>query len=113
MFKPAQLSEMPVYQNEITNTESLTTNEFARNLRKSLGLSQRMFAKALGISEKTVEKWEQGANPIQGAASRLLYLIDQDHSLMDKLYRFNVSEQKENPEYLIKRENRTNENPDS
>lgn len=72
-----------------------------------------MFSKALGISEKTVEKWEQGANPIKGAASRLLYLIDQDHSLMDKLYRFKVSAQKESPEYLVKRENRTNVISDS
>lgn len=90
MSKLAHLSQMPVYRNEITDTEHVTTNEFAKKLRKSLGLSQRMFAKALGISEKTVEKWEQGVNPIKGTASRLLYLIDQDHSLMDKLYQFNV-----------------------
>ncbi|MBF0579615.1 helix-turn-helix domain-containing protein [Erysipelotrichaceae bacterium RD49] len=112
MFKLAHLSQMPVYRNEITDTESITTNEFAKKLRKSLGLSQRMFSKALGISEKTVEKWEQGANPIKGAASRLLYLIDQDHSLIDKLYRFKVSEQKESSEYLIKREDKTDVDKD-
>ena len=49
-------------------------------------MSQSLFAEILGISEKTVEKWEQGANPVKGAASRLLYLLDKNKELINDLY---------------------------
>ncbi|WP_363321284.1 helix-turn-helix domain-containing protein, partial [Faecalibaculum rodentium] len=45
---------MPVCKNEFTNTEAITTNDFAKALRQKLGLSQRMMAKMLGLSEKTI-----------------------------------------------------------
>lgn len=56
-----------------------------------------MMAKMLGISEKTIEKWEQGANPIKGAASRILYLLDRHPDLVSELYRF----KKEMPKHLV------------
>ncbi len=53
--------------------------------RKSLNLSQRALANALGVSTRTVEAWEAGRNEPSGAARHLLYLFDCDHSLVDKL----------------------------
>ena len=53
--------------------------------RKSLNLSQRALANALGVSTRTVEAWEAGRNVPSGAARHLLYLFDCDHSLVDKL----------------------------
>ncbi|WP_301007449.1 helix-turn-helix domain-containing protein [Faecalibaculum rodentium] len=82
------VKKMPVCKNEFTNTEAITTNDFAKALRQKLGLSQRMMAKMLGLSEKTIEKWEQGANPIKGAASRILYLLDRHPELLNELYQF-------------------------
>ncbi|WP_300957629.1 helix-turn-helix domain-containing protein [Faecalibaculum rodentium] len=82
------VKKMPVCKNEFTNTEAITTNDFAKALRQKLGLSQRMMAKMLGLSEKTIEKWEQGVNPIKGAASRILYLLDRHPELLNELYQF-------------------------
>lgn len=82
------VKKMPVCKNEFTNTEVITTNDFAKALRQKLGLSQRMMAKMLGLSEKTIEKWEQGVNPIKGAASRILYLLDRHPELLNELYQF-------------------------
>lgn len=53
--------------------------------RKSLNLSQRGLAAALGVSARTVEAWESGKNLPSGAAQHLLYLFDCDHSLVDRL----------------------------
>ena len=53
--------------------------------RKSLNLSQRALASALGVSTRTVEAWEAGRNEPSGAARHLLYLFDCDHSLVDRL----------------------------
>ncbi|WP_276814299.1 helix-turn-helix domain-containing protein [Faecalibaculum rodentium] len=91
MFDIEALKKMPVCKNEFTNTEEITTNSFAKALRQKLGLSQRMMAKMLGLSEKTIEKWEQGANPIKGAASRTLYLLDRHPELVSELYQFRKS----------------------
>lgn len=49
---------------------------FVKSLREKLGLTQYVFAKMLHVSKKTVEKWEQGGNPIKGGDAALLYLLN-------------------------------------
>lgn len=53
--------------------------------RKVLNLSQKGLAAALGVSPRTVEAWEAGINVPSGAAQRLLYLFECDHSLVERL----------------------------
>jgi putative transcriptional regulator len=62
-------------------------------LRNQIGLSQVLFAKALGISVKTVESWESGINSPSGIALRMLDLIKKDHNLLEK---FNVVQSGQN-----------------
>jgi putative transcriptional regulator len=47
-----------------------------RSLRMRLGLSQRAFAGALNVSDKTVKAWEQGVNTPSGPALRLLQIVE-------------------------------------
>ena len=54
-------------------------------IRKDRGIRQEELALALGVSPRTVEAWEAGKNVPSGAAQRLLYLLEQDHSLIDRL----------------------------
>lgn len=65
---------------------STVNNETLKILRNDLNLSQAKFANIIGVSKKTVEKWEQGANPIQGPTARLIYLIMNDHSIIKRIY---------------------------
>jgi len=53
--------------------------------RKSLNLTQSAFAFAIGVSTGTVEAWETGKNEPSGIACRLLHLLDEDHSLLERL----------------------------
>ena len=46
--------------------------------RKTLGLSQMLFARFLGVSVKTVRAWEQGTNTPQEIACRLMDEIQHD-----------------------------------
>ena len=55
-----------------------------KRIRRSTGLSQRLFAGYLGVSGKTVEAWESGINTPSGAASRLLTMMEMDTSLTEK-----------------------------
>lgn len=53
--------------------------------RAELNLSQRALASVLGVSVRTVEAWEAGRNVPSGAARHLLFLLDSDHSLVQRL----------------------------
>jgi putative transcriptional regulator len=47
-------------------------------------MTQRLFAEALGVSVKTVEAWETGTNSPSGVANRMLGLLMQDNTLLEK-----------------------------
>lgn len=54
-------------------------------IRKSLNMTQKSFADVLGVSKRTVEAWEAGKTNPTPTAKKLIYLIDQDHSVISKL----------------------------
>lgn len=54
-------------------------------VRKDLSLTQRAFAAVLGVSCRTVEAWESGRSNPSPTARKLIYLIREDHSLVQKL----------------------------
>ena len=57
--------------------------EQIKRIRKSTGMSQKVFASYMGVSDKTVEVWEAGTNHPSGAASRLLSMMEMDEHLVD------------------------------
>ena len=61
----------------ITPIETFTAAEI-KEIRKSTGFTQSLFAQYMGVSLKTVEAWEAGINQPNGAASRLLSLTKKD-----------------------------------
>lgn len=71
---------------EMPEFNDLVNEKFVKQLRNDLGFSQQVFANSIGVSKKAVEKWEQGANPVLGPTARLLYLINEDKSIMSKIY---------------------------
>ena len=58
-------------------------SEQVRAVRKSTGLSQSLFALALGVTPMTVRNWEQGRGEPKGAATRLLDVIQEDASVVE------------------------------
>ena len=60
------------------------SDDIAR-LRRNLNMSQRGLAAAIGVSSRTVEAWETGKSSPSGVATRMLYLIDNDNTLIQRL----------------------------
>lgn len=58
-------------------------SEDVKQIRKNTGLSQKLFASYLGVSNKTVEAWERGINQPSGAASRMLHMMEMDSHLIE------------------------------
>ena len=64
----------------------MTPEQFKEN-RKSLGMSQRELARALGgVNERTLRRWETGEIDIPGPVQRLLrlFILDPDIAHPDR-----------------------------
>lgn len=55
-----------------------------KKIRTKVGLSQKLFAAFLGVSNKTVEAWEKGTNRPSGAASRILTMMEMDEGFIER-----------------------------
>jgi len=58
--------------------------EDIKETRKKLGMSQGVFALVIGVSKKTVESWEAGRYNPDGAARRLITIMQLDPSFPEK-----------------------------
>lgn len=55
--------------------------EEVKNVRDDFHVSQAVFAKLIGVSKRTLEKWEQGKSQVPGPAAVLLgdMIVNPDH----------------------------------
>ena len=79
-------SEKPILKRHKVIVEPVKVFEAdeVKKIRNSTGMSQKVFASYMGVSDKTVEAWEAGTNHPSGAASRLLSMIEKDKELIIK-----------------------------
>ena len=54
-------------------------------IRSALSMTQKAFAEILGVSCRTVEAWESGKSTPSPTAKKLMFLIQEDHTLVQKL----------------------------
>lgn len=71
--------------NETISRKKLLPVVNVAEIRSSLSMTQKAFAKVLGVSCRTVEAWESGKSTPTPTAKKLMFLIQQDHSLVQKL----------------------------
>jgi len=57
--------------------DSISADEI-REIRNNLGMTQSIFAGVIGVSPKTVESWENGRYSPDGAARRLISILQDD-----------------------------------
>jgi len=68
---------------EITELPRYHGNKI-KEIRKNKNLSQLAFAKALGVSVKSVEAWEADRNVPSGPVQRLLSMIEREREVLEK-----------------------------
>lgn len=84
------LNEALAYEKGKANAETFARKQAlpdvnVAKIRKSLNMTQSEFSKILGVSVRTIEAWECKKTTPAPTAKKLIYLIDQDHSLINKL----------------------------
>ena len=70
--------------NTYTRKRSLPDINIAE-IRNSLDMTQKRFASVLGVSPRTVESWEAGRTNPPPTAKKLIYLIQEDHNIVNRL----------------------------
>ena len=83
---------------EVTITEIKIDKHFVKEFRKNNQLTQVALANILGVTKKTIEKWEQGVNNINGSSAVLLKLLNDNPNLLSQLYSVKVAEGKQEVE---------------
>ena len=67
-------TEVLKHKVSVKEVPSFTPQEI-KSVRLSAGLTQWMFASAIGVSKKSVESWESGRCTPDGSARRMIGLI--------------------------------------
>ncbi|GHV42236.1 hypothetical protein FACS1894187_24370 [Synergistales bacterium] len=84
MTRESDTSEQPNVKRKIYNKFQFVSDvpdftiEEIKKIRHTLGLSQSMLAKILGVAQRTAEAWEVGRKVPNGAARRLLQILKSD-----------------------------------
>lgn len=65
--------------------ESSVNSGFVKIVRNKYHLTQSALANILGISDKTVSKWEQGISKVNGSSAILLSLIYEFPDILSKI----------------------------
>ena len=71
---------------EVPDTRAIVDGDFVVRVRKKVGMGQKPFARILGITERTLNRWEHEKTFIGNSSSRLLYLLDKNPDLIFELY---------------------------
>lgn len=88
---------------EVSFPDTDVDKNFVKNFRKEHKLTQVALANILGVTKKTVEKWEQGVNHIGGSSAVLLKLLEANPELIKQLYsvKYRVEGKPEEDNYRI------------
>lgn len=71
---------------EISFMDIDVDKNFVKTFRKEFQLTQIALANVLGVTKKTVEKWEQGVNKVNGSSAVLLKLLNKNPELIKQIY---------------------------
>lgn len=80
---------------EVKIAEIRIDKHFVKQFRTNHHLTQVALANILGVTKKTIEKWEQGVNNINGSSAVLLKLLNDNPTLLSQLYSVKVVDGKQ------------------
>lgn len=75
---------------EVKVAEIKVDKYFVKQYRVNNHLTQVALANILGVTKRTIERWEQGVSNINGSSAVLLKLLNDNPKLLDQLYSVKV-----------------------
>lgn len=69
----------------VTYTVDEINSEYVKEFRRKYALTQIALANIMGVTKKTIEKWEQGINKVSGSSSVLFTLLSKNENLLHQI----------------------------
>lgn len=63
---------------------------YVKAFRRQYGLTQIALANIMGVTKKTIEKWEQGANKVSGSSAVLFTLLSNNENLLQQIRKVTI-----------------------
>ena len=82
-YEKGNLPDVRVHEVTINSVHPYFKEDIKR-IRAKHKLTQCQLAIAVGVSDRTVQAWERGANNPSGASCRMLELLEKDDNLLEK-----------------------------
>ena len=69
----------------VTYTVDEINSDYVKDFRRKHALTQIALANIMGVTKKTIEKWEQGKNKVSGSSSVLFTLLSNNENLLQQI----------------------------
>lgn len=69
----------------VTYTVDEIDSEYVKEFRRKYALTQTALANIMGVTKKTIEKWEQGITKVSGSSSVLFTLLSKNEDLLHQI----------------------------
>lgn len=69
----------------MTYTVDEIDSEYVKEFRRKYALTQTALANIMGVTKKTIEKWEQGITKVSGSSSVLFTLLSKNEDLLHQI----------------------------
>lgn len=69
----------------VTYTVDEISSEYIKEFRRKYALTQAALANIMGVTKKTIERWEQGINKVSGSSSVLFTLLSKNENLLHQI----------------------------
>jgi|BioPla2DNA2_1021312.scaffolds.fasta_scaffold06151_9 DNA-binding transcriptional regulator YiaG len=90
---------------EITSINREADAELVKQFRKKHNMTQAHLAFVMGVTKKTVEKWESGTNKVNGSSAILINLLDYKPALIHdicNIRHYKAGEKSNAPTFALK-----------
>lgn len=69
----------------VTYTVDEINSEYIKEFRRKYALTQAALANIMGVTKKTIERWEQGINKVSRSSSVLFTLLSKNENLLHQI----------------------------
>lgn len=74
----------------VSYTMDEISSNYVKEFRRKHGLTQIALANIMGVTKKTIEKWEQGKNKVRGSSAVLFTLLSHNEHLLQQIRKVTV-----------------------
>lgn len=82
--------QCPDFFDVVTPDYDVVDGGYIKNLREGINVTKKVFAQIIGVTEETVDDWENDVKRPNNCALRLLYVLNNHIKITGELFKINM-----------------------